>query len=256
MLDRAQGTPLHHQVFLIVRDAILSGRYRPGDLLPTEEAFVAQFGVSRITIRRAMDALVHAQLIERQQGRGTFVRRDMIAAPVEIPLYSMIEQISHVGATTEAEVIEFGSELPPPDVRAAFGVAEGVRLQRTVRVRRRDGVPLMHLTTYIPEAIGATITREDLGRVSLNSLIRRAGRRIARGEQTISAELAAPIIARRLDVKIGSPLISITRMMKDAGGEPVEHLHGLFPPERYQLRFSLKPDDFAEIEKTLDAANC
>ena len=51
MLDRAQGTPLHHQVFLIVRDAILSGRYRPGDLLPTAEAFVAQFGVSRITLR-------------------------------------------------------------------------------------------------------------------------------------------------------------------------------------------------------------
>lgn len=256
MLDRAQGTPLHHQVFLIVRDAILSGRYRPGDLLPTEEALVAQFGVSRITVRHAMDALVHAELIERQQGKGTFVRRDIVASPVEIPLYSMIEQISHVGATTEAEVVEFGSELPPPDIRAAFGAAEGIKLQRAVRIRRRDGVPLMLLTTYIPEAIGATISREDLGRVSLNALIRRAGRRVARGEQTISAELAAPIVARRLGVKIGSPLISITRMMKDAAGEPIEHLHGLFPPERYQFRFSLKPDDFAEIEKHLDAANC
>lgn len=255
MLDRAQGTPLHHQVFLIVRDAILSGRYRPGDVLPTEEALVAQFGVSRITIRRAMDALVQANLIERQQGKGTFVRRDISATPVEIPLYSMIEQISHVGATTDAEVLEYGFELPPPDVRDAFGVGENVKLQRVVRVRRRNGVPLMHLTTYVPEEIGRKITQEELTRVSLNSLIRRAGRRIARGEQTISAELASPIVARRLDVKIGSPLISVTRLMMDANGEPVEHLHGLFPPERYQLSFSLKPDDFAEIEKTLDTAN-
>src|SRR5262249_50288155 len=106
MLDRAQGTPLHHQAYLIVRDAIRSGRYRPGELLPTEEAFAAEFGVSRITIRRAMDALAQAKLIERQQGKGTFVRRGAMSARIEVPTYSMIEQISRIGATTEVKVFQ------------------------------------------------------------------------------------------------------------------------------------------------------
>lgn len=255
MLDRAQGTPLHHQAYLIVRDAIRSGRYRPGELLPTEEAFATEFGVSRITIRRAMDALVQAKLIERQQGKGTYVRRGVMSVPIEVPTYSMIEQVTRVSATTTVKVFEFGEALPPPDVRMAFGIDEGRKLQRAVRVRYQEGEPLIHLTTYVSEAIGTTITREDVERASLYSLIRRAGRQIVRGEQTISAELASPIISQRLDVKIGAPLLSVTRMMNGADGEPIEHLHFLCSPERFQLRFSLKPDDFAEIEQRLNAAN-
>lgn len=255
MLDRAQGTPLHHQAYLIVRDAIRSGRYRPGELLPTEEAFATEFGVSRITIRRAMDALAQAKLIERQQGKGTFVRRGAVSAPVEVPTYSMIEQIARIGAITEVKVFELGEEVPPPEVRAAFGIAEGQRLQHAVRVRYQDGEPLIHLSTYVSAAIGAGITREEMETNSLYSLIRRAGKQIARGEQTISAELASPIISRRLNVKIGAPLLSVTRMMNGADGEPIEHLHFLCSPERFQLRFSLKPDDFAEIEQRLSAAN-
>lgn len=255
MLDRAQGTPLHHQAYLIVADAIRSGRYRPGELLPTEEAFATQFGVSRITIRRAMDALAQAKLIERQQGKGTFVRKGAMSLPVEVPTYSMIEQISRIGATTAVKVFEFGQQLPPPEVRAAFAVGDEETLQRAVRVRYQDGEPLIHLTTYVSPLIGATISREDMERMSLYSLIRRAGRQIARGEQTISAELASPVISQRLNVKIGAPLLSVTRMMNDAAGEPIEHLHFLCSPERFQLRFSLKPDDFAEIEQRLDAAN-
>jgi len=255
MLDRAQGTPLHYQTYLILRDAIRSGRYRPGELLPTEEAFASEFGVSRITIRRAMEALAQAKLIDRQQGKGTFVRRGVLSAPIEVPTYSMIEQIARVGASTEVKVFEFGQQVPPAEVRRAFGIGDEQTLQRAVRVRYQDGDPLIHLTTYVSEAIGATIRREEMESMSLYSLIRRAGRQIARGEQTISAELASPVISRRLSVKIGAPLLSVTRMMNDASGEPIEHLHFLCSPERFQLRFSLKPDDFAEIEQRLEAAN-
>ena len=251
MLDRAQGAPLYHQAYLILSDAIRSGRYRPGALLPTEAEFAAEFGVSRITIRRALDELARANLIERQQGKGTFVRRGVVTAPVEVPLYSAIEQIARIGATTEVRVLAFGREVPPPEIRAAFGVPDGGTLQRAVRVRCQDGAPLMHLTTYVSDAIAATITHDDMAQNSLYSLIRRAGRQFSRGEQTISAELASPVISQRLNVKVGAPLLSVTRMMHDTEGEPIEHLHWLCSPERYQLRLSLRPDDFAEIEKRL-----
>jgi GntR family transcriptional regulator len=253
MLDRTQGTPLHHQAYLIVRDAIRSGRYRPGDALPTEEAFAAEFGVSRITIRRALEALAQANLIDRQQGRGTFVRRGAMSAPVEVPIYSMIEQISRIGATTEVRVLEFGDEVPSPEIRAAFGIGEGEALQRCVRVRLQNGEPLLLLTTFVGPALGAGIRREDMERHALFELIRRAGLRIASGEQTVSAALASPVVAQRLDIKIGAPLISVTRMMKDNAGKPVEYLQFVCSPERFQLRFSLRADDFAEIERRFTA---
>src|SRR3546814_11432033 len=70
-------------------------------------------------------------------GRGTFVRRGAMSAPVEVPIYSMIEQISRIGATTEVRVLEFGDEVPSPEIRAAFGIGEGEALQRCVRSEER-----------------------------------------------------------------------------------------------------------------------
>lgn len=251
MLARAQGSPLHHQIYLILRDAIRSGRYQPGELLPTEEALSAQFGVSRITIRRALDTLARADLIERQQGRGTFVRKDATSTPIRVPIYSIIEQISRIGLATDVRVVEFGYETPPPEVRAVFGADEGHRMQRAVRLRLQNGEPFLQLTTFVVDHVASTYTREDMEKMSLFELIGRAGVRLASGEQIVSATLATPTISQRLNVKIGAPLMRLIRIMNDADGKAVEHLELLASPESFQLRFSLQPGDIAEIHQRM-----
>ena len=73
VLSRTSGTPLHRQLFAVLRDGILSGVYQPGSALPKEEALCERFGVSRITVRRTLEDLKAEGLIEKRQGRGTFV---------------------------------------------------------------------------------------------------------------------------------------------------------------------------------------
>lgn len=249
MLARTQGSPLHHQVYLILRDALRSGRFRAGELLPTEEALSLQFGVSRITIRRALDTLAQANLIERRQGKGTYIRANATSSPIHVPIYGIIEQIARLGATTDVRVLEFGYEVPPADVVAIFSLGETQMLQRAVRVRLQNGEPFVHLTTFIADRVSATFGREDMERHALFELIRRAGVQLHSGHQTVSATLATPLVSQRLNVKIGAPLLRTVRVLNDTDGNPVEHLEVLASPELFQLRFSLDPDDLAAIQQ-------
>lgn len=249
VLEREHGAPLYHQIYLILRDAISSGRYRPGDLMPNEDAIAASFGVSRITVRHALDTLARAQLIERRPGRGTFVAQQNRRPPATMPLDSVVENIILVGETTEVQVVEFGYAHPPPDVAEAFGLTPGERLQRAVRVRYRDGLPYMHLTTFVSERLGRKIARADLEKTPLFELIRTSGERVDGGHQTVTATLAAPPVAQRLNLKIGAPLLRIIRILSDAKNRPIEHLDMLCSPERYQLSMVLESDQLRAMSK-------
>ena len=234
-LSRAMGVPLHRQLFVVLKDWIVSGRYAAGETLLPEEAMARAFGVSRITVRHALAELDRAGLIERRHGRGTFVRMAAPTEPDPSPLADVKAAIERTG-TLRATVLAFDYVQPPPDVRQALCLDEGEAAQRVVRVRSRDDLPVVHLVTYVPEAIGRTFTRADMERLPLYALLRRAGRGYCRADQRIGAALADPSIARLLAVDVGAPLLQIRRLLCDADGRPVEDLTMLAPPDRYQLR--------------------
>jgi len=241
-VERRLGTPLHHQIYLILREAILSGRHPAGEPLPPEEALTRLFDVSRITVRRALESLDRADLIERRQGRGTYVRTDALPTPLRMPITSVFKSMEAFGRHTEARVVEFGYETASPQVQGALGVG-AVPVQRAVRVRFRKDRPIAHLTTWLPEEIGRTFTQSDLATTPLYRLMRRAGALYTRGEQTISATLADPIAADRLGTKVGSPLIELRRQVFDQTDRAVEYLELVASPEQFQIRMSLDGED-------------
>lgn len=234
-ISRTAGAPLHHQVFVVLKDWIVSGRYAAGAALLPEGALGRAFGVSRITVRRALADLERAGLVERRHGRGTFVRATPAADPLRLPVADVEAAIARTGRL-RPEVLEFDYVRPPPDVREALGLAPDERAQRAVRVRHRGDRPIMHLTTYVPEAIGRTYSREEMERTPLYELLRRAGHGYCHADQRIGAALAAPHVAAMLRVDVGAPLLHIRRLLRDAEGRPVEDLTMLASPEFYQLR--------------------
>ncbi|MFN4088251.1 MAG: GntR family transcriptional regulator [Alphaproteobacteria bacterium] len=246
-VQKALGTPLHHQIYLILREAILSGRHPAGEPLPPEEALTRMFDVSRITVRRALDSLDRADLIERRQGRGTFVRADVLPTPLRMPITSVFKSMEAFGKRTEARVLEFGYETASPQVQAMLRVG-AVPVQRAVRVRLRKERPVAHLTTWVPEAIGGTYTEADMAVTPLYRLMRRAGAFYARGEQTISATLADPIVAARLETKVGAPLLELRRQVFDQSDRAVEYLELVASPETFQVRMSLDGPDLSPAE--------
>jgi len=244
IVDRDLGAPLHHQIYLVLADGIAAGRYAAGELLPTEEQLGKLFSVSRITVRRAMASLQNAGLIERGAGRRTVVKP--LGKPLKMPMASVISNIAAYGAQTVAKVVEFGYGPAPAFLRERLW--EGDKpVQRAVRIRSQEGQPVMHLTSYVPETLGSTFSKAELDRIPMFKLLTRAGAHISAGEQIVSATLADPVVARRLEIKVGAALIDLRTMMVDQKGRAVEYVEMLAPPERLSLRFELGAEQFVSL---------
>ncbi len=229
-----QSIPLYHQVHLTIRQRIQDGVYPPGSTMPTEQELTGQFGVSRITIRRALGALTEEGLIRRERGRGTFVAGGMYSPRVRASISGLIENLMAMGLKTQAELIEFGYVAPPPDIRDMLEVAPDGLVQRSVRVRSYQNMPFSHLVAHVPEAIGRSFSMEELSSQPLLTLLERSGVKVESAFQTISARAADSDVAPLLQVPVGTPLIFITRLVRDLSFRPVELIRGLYRPDRYE----------------------
>lgn len=232
--------PKHHQVYLVLRQQIREGRYGPADPLPAETELSRQFGVSRITVRRALERLEREGAIDRQRGRGTFVRPGGVEPPVAASLSGSIENLIAMGLRTEVRVLSLEYLPAPPDVAAALNLAPATVVQKAVRVRAHAGVPFSHLTTWVPEDLGRRFDAAALRDTPLLVLLDRAGVKAQSAEQTITAKLAAPEIAAHLGLQPGEPLLSIARVVSEVGGRAVEFIQGLYRPDTYEHHMSIE----------------
>ena len=243
LLKKRRNIPLHHQVFLVLQDGIAERRYAPGEALPGEEELARLFGVSRVTIRAAMETLDALGLVERRQGVGTFVRELSGPEPLTVPMMDLLTRSREIVRTTIAHVVEFGFEPAPRHVRTHFHAGPDDLFQRAVRIRYMRDRPIMQVTTYIPESIGRQFGRNDLEGGSLYAILERFGITFASGEQLVTAAAADPVVAERLNVAIGAPLLKVVRVHFDIMGRPIQHFELLAPPATYQLRMPLKGAD-------------
>ncbi len=235
------GATRRGQITAILRDAIVSGRYAVNEALPGEDALARSFKVSRTTLRHALSDLEGAGYIERRHGLGTFVRHVPTGFQFNVPMSAAGNEIDRWKGTT-ARVLEFDYVRPPEDVAGLLNLRSGELAQRTVRVRILKGRPLIHLTTYVPEEVGKTYSAAELRQKTLRSLLERAGRGYRTGEQTISATLADPVVASWLDVQVGSALLLIQRLLRDAEKRPVEYLEVRASSENYRPRMAFEAD--------------
>ncbi|PWC28226.1 GntR family transcriptional regulator [Teichococcus aestuarii] len=239
-MDAAVETFKARRIYLLLRDRITGGTLPAGTRLPGEPDLAAEHGVSRVTIRRALDQLSNEGLVERRPGVGTFVRGGGVLAPTVVDFADVFTHLKEMGRRTEVRLLSFGYVLPPAPVAATLGLAPAERAQRAVRVRLMGGEPFSHLTTHVPERIGTTYSEAEMASQPLLALLERSGLRVARARQSIGATLAGPEVAQALQVEIGAPLLSLTRLVEDEAGSAVEHLHALYRPDRFSFEMQLQ----------------
>ena len=227
------------QVYLILRDRILSGTVGFGTRLSTENELAAMHGVSRVTVRRALGELERERLIERRRSAGTRVIYRPPPAPMTADISGVLANLADMGRRTAVKLLSFEYVAAEGAVAEALGVGAAELLQRAVRVRSVDGQPFSYLTTHVPESVSLTYTKQDLASRPLLDLIDRAGVKVDRARQRISAALAGPDAAAALGVHTGSPLIELVRVVFDQNGRGVEHLHALYRPDRYAFEIDL-----------------
>ncbi|OVZ64727.1 hypothetical protein CDO44_00505 [Pigmentiphaga sp. NML080357] len=239
-LSRTLGTPLHHQIAAVIKDGIATGRYQPGERLPTEDALCKLFSVSRITVRRAMQGLEEQGLIERRQGDGTFVAESASVVSLQTPLAGFMEQVAESRALSTPRLESFEEVAAPPHVRTGLLLPEGERVMKLVRLRTRGSLPILHSTAWLPIDVASRFKREDISRHALSELMARAGFPYFRIEAAAGAALADPVIARSLQVPIGSALVDVRRVAFDEHDRPIEYQSILGPPDRYQMRVTMR----------------
>lgn len=234
--DRLQEAKAR-QVYLVLRDRIVSGTVQFGARLPNENALALVHGVSRVTIRRALGELQREHLIERRRSAGTRVIYRPSPARMTADISGVLANIADMGRSTKVKLLSF--DYVPANGAAAEALGVGDLLQRAVRVRSVDGVPFSYLVTHVPERIGITYKAKDLADRPLLELLERSGVKVERATQRISACLAAPEVAAALGVTTGSPLIELVRIVYDRDNRGVEYLHALYRPDRYGFEFDM-----------------
>jgi GntR family transcriptional regulator len=227
------------QVYLILRDRILSGAFGFGARLPTENELAEYYAVSRVTVRRALGELERERFIERRRSAGTRVIYRAAPAPVVADISGVLANIADMGRRTAVKLLSFDYVPAGGAVAEALGVDADTLLQRSIRVRAVDGVPFSYLTTHVPEGVAMTFTKQELAARPLLELLERAGVKVEHARQRISAGLATPEVAQALEVRAGSPLIELVRVVFDQSGRAVEHLHALYRPDRYAFAMDL-----------------
>jgi GntR family transcriptional regulator len=240
-MSPALPLPKYHQVYLVLREQLQERRFDDG--LPGEMALVKQFGVARVTVRKALERLAAEGLIEREPGRGTRPVPPK-QAPRAVPaararLGGLLENIVSMGLATRVTVLSCETIGAPDAVAQALAIEPGVQVQKAVRVRATGDGPLSHITTYVPAELARRFGRRELAKKPILLLLEAAGVEIGRATQTISARLADAQIARHLQVDVGSPLLAVTRLVRDTHERPVQWLLGLYRPDRYQYEMQL-----------------
>jgi GntR family transcriptional regulator len=235
----AIDTSKTHRLYLLLKERITSGALPPGERLPSEPSLAAAHGLSRVTIRRALDGLSREGLITRQPGSGTFVAQPGSPPPVVADLSNMLAHLVAMGRATRVKLLSFAYVAPPAAVATALQLGDGERVQHSLRVRYMDEAPFSLLSTYVPERIGVTYSESDLVATPLLELLERSGVAAAKAHQTISATLASPDVAEALDAEIGSPLLSLTRVVLGADGRGIEYLSALYRPDRHAFRMEM-----------------
>ncbi|SAI31348.1 GntR family transcriptional regulator [Bordetella ansorpii] len=240
-VDPGLPVPLYHQLFLSLREAIFRGDFQPGSMLPSEAELEKQFGISRITVRRAIDELTSRALVRREKGRGTRVlERTLPPSGIIGSIEAMVDSSLAMGMQTEVQLLEF-EYVPAPEAAArALDLERGVPVQHAIRVRKLDATPFSYLETYVPETVGRRYERHDITAQPLVALLEEAGITISRAVQTISAESATPELGRALHLAPGAPLLKVERTVYAQDDLPVEYITAWYHPQMYKYRMALE----------------
>lgn len=217
------GEPLYARVERVIAAEIAAGSLAVGEQLPSEERLVERFGVSRITVRRAVQNLVARGLVEVRWGRGTFVATPRITQPL-IALTGFVEDMAALGRTATARVLRIEVVPAGAGVARELELDAGTWVTHIERVRLADGQPISLDDTYLPPDVGQRIAADDLARQPVFELLeQKYDVPLVEATYRLSAAKADPHTAAELRVEPGDPVFRIERTCFTTGSRPVDH---------------------------------
>jgi GntR family transcriptional regulator len=215
---------------------VARGEFAPGDLLPSEAMLSQEYRVSRVTVRRALERLRDAGLVDARQGLGWFVAVTPLRQSLA-RLSTIESQLAAAGIDTERKVLDFAYVATPARLRRTLA---GDQVLRVTRLNLADGRPFAVVTVWCPADLGAHVSRADVERATFYELL---GLPLGGATQSIAADAAGPREAALLAVPDGSPVLRCERVTRDATGRVVLVSEHVFPGYRTEFVVELPDPD-------------
>ena len=229
--------PLWEQAKAALQKRIAAGEVKPGSRLPPERELCGLLGISRVTLRRALAALVEEGVLRSAHGRGWYVAA---AERKEWPntLESFSETARRMGLVPTSRVLRCAVDAATFDEAEAFQIAPGTPLCRVDRVRKLDGVPIAVDESLVPADIAVGFESVDFTARSLYDTIAGLGFQLAQADTTIEARSADGALAVHLDIAPGTPVLEMRQIVRDRTGRPLLSSVIRYAGDRYRLRTS------------------
>ncbi len=239
-LERGGPTPIFAQIRTRLEAAISEGALAPHQRIPSERELSEQFGVSRMTVRQALDGLTADQLLYSLPGRGTFVADQRVIQQPLRHLSSFTDEMRARGLRPSSRLIQSSIIRATFELARLFGLSPNEGICVVTRLRLADDEPIGTEQVHIPARYVPGLLDRDLANQSLYQVLREAyGLVLVSGRQVIHADMPSPDEQELLGMDRPRPILRIARETHDEQDRVVEYVRGVYRGDRYHLTVEL-----------------
>lgn len=219
-----------------LRESIAIGHYKPGDMIPAEAELVETYGVSRVTVRKALDNLTAQGLLQRVVGVGTFVKSQMVKEK-QPKLVGFTDEITQMGMTPSTRVLAFELIRVPDSLYQTLHIEKDEMVYYIQRVRCADGVPFSFETTYMSARLYPDVSLKILNGSKYHYVEDTLGLKIAYSNHTVTPILPSAEVAKLFDLEDDQPIVKIANTTYLENGQVLDFTELLYNSPKYQLRY-------------------
>ena len=235
-IDFESKVPLYYQLKEQIKQNIMSGKYKDGDLLPSEREFGNQYELSSTTVRRALNDLVQENFLERKAGKGTFVRMRKVKRDLR-KVIGFTKNIQEMGLHPSTQVLSVRVLDANLFARKRLGLIKGEKVVCLERLRLADGIPMMLETRYIRTDLCPGIEKENLSSSLWRVFEEKYGLKPSRHSQNMNIVRVSNHAAELLTLSKGAHVFLIIGVTYVRDNVPIECEKSLYRSDKYELTF-------------------
>ncbi len=238
-IDKKSPLPIYYQIQQIITEKIKSGELKPGDKIPSEHELCEQFGVSRMTIRQAINNLVKETQLYRKRGIGTFVQQTKVTQALE-GLSSFTEDMKARGLNPSSKLISFAVKPASLYVAKHLGIEIESDIYEIQRIRLADNEPIAIERAYIPVYILPSLSVDTVQQSIYQYVETESGHKLIRAVQEIEATIVNEEDAKWLEIEEGAPILILEQCSYIEGDIPLEFVRCSYRADRYKFMTHVK----------------
>lgn len=226
--------PIYIQIHNEIKTNIEDNKWKVGDRIPSERELSIDFGVSRMTLRQAIQTLVDEGILERRVGSGTYVANQKVQEKMS-GVTSFTDLMIAQGKVPSSKTITYHIMEPSLSEIEILGIAQNEPVLRMERIRYGDNIPICFEVATIPEKVIAGLSKSEVTSSLYGSLEQKKSMGIGKAQQTISSTLAAERISEYLDIKRGDPILMLRQTTFLKNGDPFEYVRTQYVADRFEF---------------------